>query len=155
MRLVLAVAVLLAVPAAAQALVPCTSACPARLYWESQPLTRPTPTTAPSVGTVGSGMSLTGVYGARVTLCPTAGQTLTGAGTLRAYYWHSSVATWMRNPDLDLSVGSATTTANPCRVWPDWTTSVRGGGFILSASDGIGVSGGSAVVVRVDGQVTP
>lgn len=155
MRLVLFLAVLLSMPAAAQTLVSCTSACPSRLYWESQPLTRTPPSAVPVVGTVGSGMSLTGVYGARVSLCPAAGQTLTGAGALRAYYWHNSAGTWMRNPDLDLSVGSATTTANPCRVWPDWTTSVRGGGFILYASDGIGVSGGTAVVVRVDGQVTP
>lgn len=155
MRLVVCLAVLLAVPAAAQTLVPCTSSCPARLYWESQPLTRAAPTAAPSAGTVGSGMSLAGVYGARVSLCPAAGQTLTGEGTLRAYYWHNSVGTWMRNPDLDLSVGSATTTANPCRVWPDWTTGVRGGGYVLYATDAVGVSGGTAVVVRVDGQVTP
>lgn len=148
----------LSAPAWAQALAPCTTACPARYYWEVSPLTRTPPTAAPSIGYVGSGMQLAGAYGARVSLCPESGQTLTGGasgGYLRAYYWHVSVGTWMRNPALDLQVTATTTVSNPCTVWPDWMVGVRGGGYILYAPDAVLVSGGTTVTVRIDGQVTP
>lgn len=141
--------------AAAQTYVTCPTASGYRCYWEAEPLTRTPPTTAPVTGTAGAGLSLAGLYGARVSLCPAAGQTLTGAGSLRAYLWHPYASTWMRSPDLDLSVGSATTSANPCRVWPDWLTGVRQNGAVLYATDGVGVSGGTTVTVRIDGQVSP
>lgn len=153
---VLALAVAFAAGAVgAQTLSPCTASCPGRYYWETAPLTRAAPTAAPVAGAVGAGMPLTNVIAARISLCPAAGQTLTGTGNLRAYLWHPSAATWMRSPDLDLAVGTATTSANPCRVWPDSQTGLRTAGNVLYATDTIGVSGGTTVTVRIDGQVAP
>jgi hypothetical protein len=148
---------LVASSASAQSLASCgtgTSA-PKRGYCETAPLTRTPPSAAPVSGTVGSGMDLAGVYGARIALCPAAGQTLTGTGNLRAYLWDPNVGGWMASPDLDLAVAKATTSTNPCRVWPDWITGVRGLGSILYATDSVGVSGGTTVTVRIIGQVTP
>lgn len=141
--------------ASAQSLVPCTAGvqCPRRYYWESAPLTRTPPTAAPVSGAVGSGMDLAGVEGARIAVCPTSGQSLTGTGTLRAYLYDPAIGEWMYDPDLDLSVSKATTTANRCRVWPDWVTGVRGNGRVLYAPDTVGVSGGTTVTVYLSGQV--
>ncbi|HZI08670.1 MAG TPA: hypothetical protein VEZ71_31930 [Archangium sp.] len=142
-------------PAVAQSLIPCTAGvqCPKRYYWESAPLTRTPPSAAPASGAVGSGMDLAGVEGARVALCPASGQSLTGTGSLRAYLYDPAIGEWMRSPDLDLPVSSATTTANRCRVWPDAVTAVRGNGRVLYATDAIGVSGGTSVSVYIVAQV--
>lgn len=101
-------------------------------------------------------MDLAGVYGARVGVCAGAGETLTGTGTLRAYLYDPAVADWFYDPDLDLPIAKATPTgARGCRAWPDWVTGMRGGGRVLYAADGVGVSGGTTVNVYVSGQVTP
>lgn len=145
--------------ALAQSLVPCPSTSSTRRYCEAQPTTRAKPTTAPTAaGTLGSGLSLSGAYGVRVALCPEAGQTLTGTGNLRAVLWDfdSGAATgWMNSPDADLQVGSATTLANPCRVWLDRQVAVRSNAALMYVADGVGVSGGNTVTVRLSAQVAP
>lgn len=148
-----ALALLWAVPALAQTVVPCTTSCPARYFWEAQALTRAAPTAAPVSGQPGSGMSTVGLYGARVSLCAETAQTLSGAGALRAYYWHPGAGLWLRSAYLDLTVPAAAA-GNQCFLWPDSITSVRLGGYVLFTSDSVTVSGGTTVTVRLDGQVT-
>src|SRR4051812_46307439 len=88
-------------------------ALPVRYFHESQSLTRGAPTLATE------GMSLVGVKGFRVSICAQSGQTLSGAGSLRAYLYHSDAALWMRNPSLDLSVTAA---GVRCQAFPDFVT---------------------------------
>jgi hypothetical protein len=146
---------LVASSVSAQSLLPCTAGvhCPKRYYWESSPLTRTAPTAAPVSGTVGSGMDLAGVQGARIGICPAVGQTLTGTGNLRAYLYDPAVGEWMYDPDLDLAVSKASPTGVRCRVWPDKPTAFRGPGRILYATDTVGVSGGTTISVFISGQV--
>lgn len=151
---------LVASPASAQSLVPCTAGvqCPSRYYWESAPLTRTAPTAAPVSGTVGSGINLAGAYGVAISVCPEVGQTLTGTGTLRAVLWDfgsGSLAGWMWSPEADLSVSKTTTLANPCMTWADRAVAFRGARSLLYVADTVGVSGGTTVTIRISAQVSP
>lgn len=143
--------------ASAQTYLSCLTNCPARYYWETAvPTTRAAPSAAPVDGTVNSGMKLNYVTGAYVSLCAASGQTLSGAGTLAAYYYDTSVALWMRNPDLDLTVSVTATSCggSPCRcqIWPDFPVDSSKGGYVLFATTGITVSAGT-LTVRVGGSL--
>lgn len=146
--------------ASAQSLLSCTAGvqCPGRYYWEASPTTRTPPSAAPVSGTVGSGMNLAGTYGVIVSVCPEAGQTLTGTGTLRAVVWdHSAGAAsgWMWSPEADLAMSKVTTLANPCVTFGDRQVAYRAGRALLYVPDGVGVSGGTTVEVRLSAQVSP
>lgn len=135
----------------------CSSNCPSRYYWETAPLTRAAPSAAPVDGTVGSGMKLNSIVGGWIELCAASGQTLSGAGTLDAYYYDLAAALWFRNPLLDLAVSVTATSCagSPCRcqIFPDLPVAAVKGGYILYATNGVTVSGGTTVVVRVDGSL--
>lgn len=130
----------------------CSTGCPPRYYWETAPLTRTAPSAVPVDGTVGSGMKLTYVTGAWISVCAASGQTLSGAGTLDAYFFDPAAGLWMRNDDLDLSV-TVTAATYRCQVWPDFAVSASKAGYVLYATNGITVSGGTTVVVRVSGSL--
>lgn len=121
----------------AEADIPATIA---RGFEESQALTR----AAPSAAT--EGMLLTRVAGYRVSICAASGQTLSGAGSLQAYYFDPAREVWIRNPTLDRSV---TVSGSRCQAFPDATTLVRFG-RVLYATSSVTVSGGTTVTVRID-----
>ena len=151
-RYVLALAALLAPAlASAQTFATCSSGCPARYYWETAvPTTRAAPSAAPVDGTVGSGMKLTYVKGAWIELCAASGQTLSGAGSLQAYYYDPAIALWTRNPSLDLAVTVASTScggaACRCQTWGDLAVGASKSGYVLFATSGITVSAGTLAV---------
>jgi hypothetical protein len=154
------VVALFAIPGIAEAqptYLACTTMCPAKYYWETAPLTRAAPSATPVQGTVGAGMALSQVAGAWISVCAASGQTLSGAGTLDAYYYDPYAALWMRDPDLDLTVTVTATSCggSPCRcqVWPDFQIGAGKGGTVLFATKSITVSGGTTVVVRVNGSL--
>jgi hypothetical protein len=84
-----------------------------------------------------------------VNLCAASGQTLSGAGTLRAWVYNSRRALWMRNPDLDLAVGSAVA-GKRCRAWVDLQVGVKSDRRLHFVSDGVTVSSGD-VTITVEG----
>lgn len=140
-----------------QTYLACSSNCPSRYYWETAPLTRTAPSATPVDGTVGSGLKLSLVVGGYISVCAASGQTLAGAGTLDAYYYHPGAALWMRNPGLDLTISVTATSCagSPCRcqIFPDFSVGAPKAGYILYATNGVTVSGGTTVVVRVDGSL--
>ena len=106
---------------------------------ETQALTR----AAPSLAT--DGQTLSQARNLRVTLCAGTGETLSGAGALRAWYMTPG-NTWSRTPELDLSVS---TSGVRCHTWPDLEVGARAG-RVLFAADGVTVSGGTTVTVRYE-----
>jgi hypothetical protein len=70
------------------------------------------------------------------------GQTLSGAGTLRAWYYDFTIGAWARNPDLDKNV---TLSGQRRQVFSDVSTLVRTG-CVLYAADSVTVSGGTVTV---------
>lgn len=86
--------------AEAQTALPCTTGCPARYYWESQPCNVSTGLCArsylplPSEFQSGKGMGLSGLYeGVSIEVCAPPGFLLTGTGTLDVYTWYP----WQRD----------------------------------------------------------
>lgn len=160
MTRVLLLAVLLSpLGAFAQTYLACsgTGTCPAQYYWETAvPTTRAAPSAAPVDKTVGSGMKLNYVVGAWVSLCAASGQTLSGAGSLNAYYYDPGAALWMRDPDLDLAVSVTATScagaACRCQVWPDFAVPGNKPGYVLFATNAVTVSAGT-LTVRVGGSL--
>ena len=65
--------------------------------------------TAPT--TVADGISLEGLYGLNVII--EASSTMTAGGTLQCYVWNPQSTTWVRNPDLDLTVAALQRQAFP------------------------------------------
>jgi hypothetical protein len=54
--------------------------------------------------TVADGINLEGLYGVNVIV--EASGTMTAGGTLQCYVWNPQSTTWVRNPDLDLTVAA-------------------------------------------------
>ena len=61
--------------------------------------------------TVADGISLQGLYGLVVIV--EASGTMTAGGTLQCYIWNPQSVTWIRNPDLDLTVSALQRQAFP------------------------------------------
>lgn len=106
----------------------------------NQPLSNSAPTAA------SEGMSLGGVRGFRVSVCAQVGQTLSGTGTLLAYWYDSVAALWMRNPALDWSV---TATGVRCQVFPDQRVVAASAGRVFYATSALTVSGGTTAATRI------
>lgn len=108
---------------------------------ESQALTRAAPTLATE------GLDLDKVTHYQVTVCAETSRTLSGAGTLAAYWYNPGLAAWVRTPGLDLTVSA---TAVRCMSFPQSRVN-SGLGRVLYAATGVTVSAGTTVDVRVDG----
>ena len=116
-------------------------------FHEEQLLTR----AAPTLSTEGLSLIADSGYPVRgfvVSVCAEDGETLSAAGTLRAWAYHPEAAVWMRNPDLDLDVSVSGTR---CQVFPDLRTGLLMSRRVLFAADELEVSGGTTVAVRIDG----
>lgn len=97
------------------------------------------------------GMNLAGISGYRLKVCAAVGQTLTGAGTMKAWTYDADEGVWTRGKDLDQSVTEST---KRCQTFPDFITGVRGDRVLFAAS-GVTVSGGATLDVLLAGQVAP
>lgn len=101
-----------------------------------------------------SGFALVNVEGFRVSVCAESGQTLAGAGALNAYLkGHDGLI--HRNPSLDLSISVTATScagsACRCQTFPDQRQWAQQSGTLFYVANGVTVSGGTTVVVRIDG----
>ncbi len=86
--------------------------------------------------------------GIRVTLSAESTRTLSGAGTLQAYYWNPSLSRWCRNPDLDITVAAAHASVRDV-TFPDTAIFVPGGRLFYIANT-VTVSAGTTVVLTVE-----
>lgn len=105
--------------------------------------------------TAGEAVDLNGASGIRVELCAASGQTLAGAGQLDVYLKNKNNEV-LFNKELSaaLAVGlsstSCTGAACRCRIWPDFKVSGSAfGGAMLAVPNGVTVSGGADVTVRL------
>lgn len=111
-------------------------------FSEVQSLTRSAPSAA------AEGMSLTGVSGYRVSVCASAGNTLSGAGAVDIYGYNPVTGLWGINPALRTTV----TATIRCQTLPDFDAATLGrmaGWRVLPAANGITVSGGTTVTVSI------
>lgn len=117
---------------------------------ESQACSAGTCARASDPSTATEGMYLGDISHFRVSICAASGQTLSGAGTLQAWRYDTRNGIWERNNDLDQTVDGS---GKRCQAFPDFTVGVHNADRVLFAASGVTVSGGSAVDVRVEGQV--
>lgn len=125
-----------------------------RMRSESQLLTRAAPSDAiHCLSASPVGLDLRDVRGYRVIVVAESGQTLSGGGTLRAYLYDFFEAAWVPNEQLDISMadGKAGVRRN---VFADIATMVRAG-CVMYAADGVTVSGGTTVTIRMVANTEP
>jgi hypothetical protein len=117
------------------------------------------PTGSPGVSADGltPGISLSGLRGFKVTVCPAAGQTITGVGLLKVCTYAAEPwgpGEWALSPEMTWDMTDVTSTAdNPCiefsQLQPvvalsDWV-------FVYPSTD-FGVSGGTTLTVYLTGE---
>ncbi len=144
------------------------------LYREQQLLTRvPTPPAVPMNATVsspmagndfpkvvegtavsGDGLKTGGVAAIFVTCIAETGQTLSGGGALEAWVWSPDEFLWTRAPDIDLSMAWLGVTPRRARVFPSLRIPTRAGGRVNFLANGVTVSGGTTVLVRIQGEAS-
>lgn len=102
---------------------------------------------APTLDT--EGLPLGSVDAAALVLEAASGQTLSGGGTMKCYYYDPSVAAWVRAPDADLTMPSGT--SGQRRITFQGLAVVGKRGRILYAPSSVTVSGGATVKVYLLG----
>jgi hypothetical protein len=139
---------------------------PSSFYVERQALTRsPATPTAPSgldsihafgrndpgVGNpqAGDGIILANLMALTISIWANPGQTLSGAGTLKCWLYSPYQAAWSRCPDLDLTVN--TTGGFNAQTFATLPMPSRLGFIANWLTSGVTVSGGTDVLVRIDG----
>lgn len=107
----------------------------------------------PDAGTA-SGISLSGVLGYYLEVCPVSGQTLLGAGTLHDYHCRSATGTCPEVVANKQTITAATTAAAPCWRSPDFEMLgfYPGGDRMTWAASGVTVSTGTLADGGVDDQ---
>lgn len=115
-----------------------------RRWSEAQALTRSAPTASCLAASSPEGVDWRGVRGFYVRLEADSGQTLSGAGSLRAWRYDFGEGAWVRVPELDLTVPAG---ASGLRRYGfgERSTVVRTG-CVLYAADSVTVSGGTLTV---------
>lgn len=104
------------------------------------------------------GISLSGLHGFKITVCPAAGQTITGAGSLKMCTYSPAPwgpGQWALSVDFTISMsGKTSTLANPCiefaQLQPVVALSDRV--FVYPSTD-FGVSGGGPLTVYLTGEL--
>lgn len=122
-------------------------------FEELQALTRATPSGNPYLlpASPTKPLDLAGRTAFRVSVCPAPGYALTGTGSVRFYLYHRTlmgVGRWGYSPRLDQDVNIAGSAVDMCWYY-GFKIDVRQG-FLHPAVQGIGVTGGTTVTVRVD-----
>jgi hypothetical protein len=93
------------------------------------------------------GVELSGATGYRVSVCASAGQTLSGAGSMSAWRLNYASGTWDRDPDLDFLV---TASGARCQAFPDVSIgAVLLKDRVIYTAVGVTVSGGAALTVWI------
>lgn len=141
MRLIITLLLLLtSVPALAQN----------KYFEEPQATTRAVPTTSP-VGLPDSAtkpLLLSPWTSYRLSVCPELGYALTGTGSIRLYVYQRGLSRWGYRPELDQPITLVGNVVNMCQVY-GMKIDVRQG-YLLPATIGVGMTGGTTVIVRVD-----
>jgi len=117
-------------------------------FSEAQTCTTGTCTRSAAPVSNAEGMGLKSVRGYRVSACAATGQTLSGAGTLQAYWCDAISGLCMRNKDLDLSVSAS---GVQCQVWADFQVGqvTQNLDSVVFAASSVTVSGGATLTVRI------
>lgn len=112
--------------------------------------------TAPTAATdftTANSLDLSKVEGFRVEVCAASGQTLGGAGSVDAYLTNAFGEVLRgKGADNPISVSATSCGGSACRcqVFPDqWVNGSAAGGRVMYIPNGVTVSGGSTVVVRI------
>lgn len=105
----------------------------------------------PGVGSTnpGDGLVLGNNFAVTITVYANPGFVLSGAGSLKSWIYNPYQATWTRCPDLDVDLTSSETFN--ARTIPSFTIPSRNGGLVNWFASGVTVSGGSDILVRLDG----
>jgi hypothetical protein len=122
-----------------------------RFFSMAQPTAFTLPAGSTDTAGVPYGLCLADLQGFRVTIAAPDGQTLDGTGTMRCYVRASAFDAWLPNPDLDLTV-SAAVAGKRGRVFGDIEQIVPASTHLLYVRDGVGVSGGGDLTVRIEGE---
>lgn len=115
-----------------------------RRWTEAQALTRADPTASCLAASSPEGIDWRGARGFYLILEADSGQTLSGAGTMRAWRYDFGSSAWARVPELDLAVPAAASGLRRV-AWGDRTSAVRSG-CVLYAADSVTVSAGTLTV---------
>src|SRR5260370_5943180 len=111
------------------------------------------PKVAEGTAVSGDGLKTGGVQAIVVTAVAETNQTLLGGGTLDCWIWNPDEFLWTRAPDLDFSMtwtGGAT--ARRARMFPALRAPLRAGGRVNFLANGVTVSGGTTILVRIQGE---
>lgn len=92
------------------------------------------------------GFPLGGLRGVRILLQAASGQTISGAGNIRIWYYDPVLAFWFRSPALDIAVTMPTAKRGWCSYDLDVSQLAQGGSYMLPFLDSVGVSGGANVI---------
>lgn len=95
----------------------------------------------------GDGLVLAGLFAIVVSVYAWAGQTLSGAGTLNCWLYNPFEAVWTRMPDLDQTV----TATSRAQSFAAIQVLARTGTLVNFLASSVTVSGGTDVLVRIDG----
>lgn len=124
-----------------------------RRWAVSQNLTGTAPASDCNPSEVGStkstGLSLAGLQQYYVCVQANSGQTLSGAGTLKAYFWDPDLSEWAHEKDGDLAITVAAA-ADREQCFPARPV-VGGYGCAYYVPDAVTVSGGTTVLVTATG----
>jgi hypothetical protein len=109
------------------------------------------PASPPPLGTTtpGDGIVLAGLMALVVSVFPNPGQTLSGAGSLLCWIYNPFAAAWARCSDLDLDVSDAS--GFPAKTFAAFSNVSRLGMLANWLTSAVTVSGGTDVLVRIDG----
>jgi len=96
------------------------------------------------------GANISSANGYRLSICAASGQTLSGAGTMQAYWCDTLTALCYRNPLNDQNVTGAVS-GQRCVTWPDFQIAAITGNpdSVVFAASAVTVNGGSALTVQL------
>lgn len=122
----------------------------ARSYQDVQAASATIPSGLTDASGAPIGLLLADMAGFRLAVqCATPSTTLDGTGAFRCVLWHPTLTAWLRNPDLDMTVG-ATVAGQRGRAFPDIETVVADGARVYYYRDGVGLSVAGDITMRLD-----
>lgn len=105
----------------------------------------------PGIGSTnaGDGLVIAGLFGIVLSIYPNPGQTLSGSGSLNCWVYNPFQAFWTRCPGLDVDLSDST--SMQAYTVPTFFNTSRLGMLINWLTSSVTVSGGTDVLVRIDG----
>lgn len=130
----------------------------------SQPLAGKDVFADPGAGGVlvaGDGLKIGALQTVVISVFANSGQTLSGGGSLFCWVFSpdefvltNGVLGWQRAPDFDLSLSWGSAAPQNARIFPALRLPLRGGGRVLFLTNAVTVSGGTDVLVRLQGDAS-